>query len=189
MSKRNMFCATCGSTDLSVYFPTPEPVARQVIELAGVREGHQVLEPSAGTGHIARLAAETGATVHCIELQSHMAEQLRRSGLYQTVVTGSFLECKPFPHLVFDRIVMNPPFENGADMDHVEHALQFLAPGGVLVAVLSSMSGLRNRKRDKAFMEVLDRYGAGRTELPRDAFKEAGTNVATCLIRLVRAGE
>ena len=182
MAKRNMFCASCGSTDLSVYFPTPEPVARQVIDMAGILDHHVVLEPSAGTGHIARLAAETGAVVDCIELQRHMVEELRDSGLFNDVWHGDFLH--RVPNGTYDRIVMNPPFENGADMDHVAHALGFLEPDGILVAVMSAMAGERNRRRDKAFAAILERHGAERTELPRDAFKEAGTNVACVLVRL-----
>ena len=184
MAKRNMFCADCGSTNLSVYFPTPEPVARQVIEAAGILDHHTVLEPSAGTGHIAHLAVETGAIVDCIEIQRHMADELRETGLYNSVWHGDFLSRQPE---AYDRIVMNPPFENGADMAHVEHALRFLEPGGVLVAVMSVMAGERNRRADRAFRATVEQHGVERTELPRDAFKEAGTNVATCLIRLEKA--
>ena len=185
MAKRNMFCAACGSTELSVYFPTPEPVARLVIEMADIHSGLAVLEPSAGTGHIARLAAETGAHVDCMEIQSHMADQLRQSGLYRNVWDSNFRHRDPVP--IYDRIVMNPPFETGADMDHVEHAIGFLVRGGVLVAVMSAMAGERNRRRDKAFAAILERHGAERTPLPKDAFKEAGTNVASVLVRLQRA--
>lgn len=185
MSKRNYFCADCGSTNISVYFPTPEPVARLVIEVADIRDCHRVLEPSAGTGNLARLAVEAGGLVDCIEIQQHMIEELERSDLYQWVHGEDFLKVPVQDPPIYDRVVMNPPFENGADMDHVERAIQHLRTGGILVAVVSVMAGERNRKRDKAFAAVLERHNAERLPpLSRDAFKEVGTNVATCLIKL-----
>jgi hypothetical protein len=45
----------------------------------------------------------------------------------------------------FDRVVMNPPFDHGADIKHVEHARKFLKPGGRLVAVVAN--GPRQRER------------------------------------------
>ena len=34
MGKKAMFCTACGSTSVSVFYPTPQPVARRVIEAA-----------------------------------------------------------------------------------------------------------------------------------------------------------
>ena len=186
MARKKMFCAHCGNTDLSVYYPTPEAVGRIVIDQADMASGSlKVLEPSAGTGNLARLAAEAGATVDCIELQGHFAEQLRTSGLYSEVWHGDFLSREPIPR--YDRVIMNPPFERGADMEHVERAIEWLKPGGVLVAVMSSMAGKRRGRKDKAFATVLDRYLASETRLPHGAFAEVGTNVSCVLVRLEKA--
>ena len=38
------------------FFPTPPELAEQIIEAADIRPGHRVLEPSAGTGNLCRLA-------------------------------------------------------------------------------------------------------------------------------------
>jgi len=33
---------------------------------------------------------------------------------------------------------MNPPFENGADIKHIQHAMKMLKPGGRLVAICAN---------------------------------------------------
>ena len=48
----------------------------------------------------------------------------------------------------FDRIVMNPPFDHGADIRHIEHARGKLKPGGRLVAICAA--GPRQRERFEA---------------------------------------
>ena len=190
MAKKNMFCAECGSTELSVYYPTPEAVGRMVIEQADISPGMTVLEPSAGTGNLARLAADADAKVDCMEIQGSFAIGLAQSGLYRNVWHSDFLADTAWETLDrYDRVIMNPPFEKGADMAHVERALGFLKPGGILVAIVSSMTGQRRSKADKAFTELLKRHGATRTELPRGAFAETGTNVACDIVRLEKADD
>ena len=184
MGKKAMFCTACGSTSVSVFYPTPESVACRVIEAASLdRAGLEVLEPSAGTGNLARLAAERGAVVDCVELQAGLAAELSRSGRYRNVWQGDFLSREPCAR--YDRVIMNPPFENGADGAHVEHAAAFLKPGGVLVAVVSRMAGRReSRRADKAFAAFLDGARTRRTPLPENAFKSVGTSVACDLVRV-----
>ena len=181
--KKRMFCSHCGSTELSVFFPTPHDIAEIAIEQARIESpAMTVLEPSAGDGSIARLAAATGANVDCVEIQGHMCDELRATGLYRNVFHGDFLTRAPSD--VYERIVMNPPFENGSDMDHVEHALRFLAPGGLLVAVITSMTGERKRRKDTAFATLLQRHHATRSSLPNGSFKAVGTNVSCDLVVL-----
>jgi 16S rRNA G1207 methylase RsmC len=52
------------------------------------------------------------------------------------VFPGDFLEKIPGLELeMFDRILMNPPFDHGSDIVHIQHARKFLKPGGRLVAI------------------------------------------------------
>ena len=181
--KKRMFCVACGSDELAVYYPTPEAVARTVIEMASIDSDRlTVLEPSAGLGDLARLALERTPHVDCVEIQPALASRLDRSGQYRNVRQGDFLELDAKAE--FDRIVMNPPFEKGADMAHVEHAMAFLRPGGVLVAVVSAMSGRRERRADKAFARRVDPWTTDRQRLPGGAFAEVGTNVVCDILRL-----
>ena len=55
-------------------------------------------------------------------------------GVCKNVLQGDFLEC--FGLGRFDRIVMNPPFADGADIQHITHALRLLRPGGRIVALV-----------------------------------------------------
>jgi 16S rRNA G1207 methylase RsmC len=127
-------------------FPTPPDVARQVVELAEIGPGMEVLEPSAGTGSLiaAIREAEPTATVTTLELVGTLAVRLQRTFAQNVTVRAQDFLGIPTGG-VFDRIVMNPPFDNGADIKHVEHARQFLAEGGRLVAIMAN--GPRQREK------------------------------------------
>src|SRR5690606_4359523 len=112
------------------YFPPPAAVVQRVIELADLKPGMEVLEPSAGSGAIAAAAAERGAVVDCIEQDPGYAAVLADESVARTLTVADFLAVPAEPR--YDRVVMNPPFTRGADMQHVEHALRFLKPDGLL---------------------------------------------------------
>jgi protein-L-isoaspartate O-methyltransferase len=130
-------------------FPTPPHIARQVIELAEIGPGMRVLEPSAGTGALIDAIDSQGKPpVVCVEINHSLAEALRRKHPFTISVTcWDFLRCEVDPPLQgslepgtpvlgrYDRIVMNPPFEHGSDIKHIEHARRMLKPGGRLVAI------------------------------------------------------
>ncbi|MCX4458550.1 hypothetical protein OOK58_42310 [Streptomyces sp. NBC_01728] len=50
------------------WYPTPPAVAFDMLEHASIRVGHTVLEPSAGTGSLAKRAAEEMGIVDCVEI-------------------------------------------------------------------------------------------------------------------------
>jgi 16S rRNA G1207 methylase RsmC len=115
--------------------------------------------------------------VYCIEMNPESAVQLRAKG-YSTVLTSNFLTTPPGSG--YQRIVMNPPFTKNQDIKHVAHALTWLAPGGLLVAVM-----LGNTERPK-LKEVLDGYDWDFIEVPAGAFKESGTNIKTAILTVQR---
>lgn len=176
------------------YFPTSRETAEKVFELAGNVEGLRVLEPSAGCGSLADMARDLGARVTCVEVQEHLAGQLADKG--HDVRLGDFLTMKPASlGELFDVIVMNPPFDLGRDCDHVRHALQFLKPGGRLVAIMSAGTRYREDKRATSFRALVEKVQArprwgGRLDdpfrdLPAGSFAHAGTmvNAVTLAIR------
>lgn len=55
----------------------------------------------------------------------------------------------------FDRIIMNPPFTKQADMRHVAMAVELLAPGGRMVALVSPAYEFRQTSVSKAFKQKL----------------------------------
>lgn len=127
------------------FFPTPADVVSRMIESADLFPGCVVLEPSAGKGNIALEVLKRGAHVTCVERNHQLAEHLRSLSQKWEVLCADFMECFDreacgvcLPVAVFDRILMNPPFENRQDVAHIKHAHQFLKRGGRLVAIASS---------------------------------------------------
>lgn len=164
-------------------FESPEPVVERLMELADVQAGMKVLEPSAGTGNIVAACLERSAKVTAIEIQDECVEAMRRRFEHiadVTVSKGDFLEIRFEQE--FDRVVMNPPFTRGADVDHVVRAWDFVAPGGRLVAVMSaSAKSLEFSARAKGtwLYECIANYGRVE-DLPEDSFE--GTSVRTCVV-------
>ena len=77
------------------YFPTPPDVVDRLMELADVRPGMLVLEPSAGQGAIANACRTAGGEVTCIELMPANAQALRDQR--HSVSERDFLTMQPSP--------------------------------------------------------------------------------------------
>lgn len=159
------------------FFPTPRALVQRMIEEARLEPGKTVLEPSAGKGDIALAARTIGAKVHCIEKNHNLVEHLKKQGL--EAECGDFLTFFPDPRnrLKFDCVLMNPPFEHHEDAKHVQHAFNFLAPRGRLVAIVCSVTGAK-------LQPWIDEKGGTVEQLPAGSFanSERPTNVNTCLI-------
>jgi protein-L-isoaspartate O-methyltransferase len=166
--------------DVPGFFPTPAALVQEMIDLADVRSGHKVLEPSAGIGSIVDLLPE-GVDVVCCEVRPTLVEILAMKGY--KVIEGDFLErfslfdpvdgvgtVKP-EMAQFDRILMNPPFESGQDVDHIRHAFKLLKPGGRLAALCSSGPFFRSDRKSLEFRDWLVSVGAAVDDVPADAFK------------------
>jgi predicted RNA methylase len=175
------------------FFETSETAARNLFKLIGAESlsslaGKMVLEPSAGRGAIADLARDLGGTVHCVEIQTGNAAVLREKR--HQVTQADFLALDPLEWPKFDVIAMNPPFDNGRDCDHVSHALKFLAPGGVIVAIMSARAEFKDDARHRAFRLAIDRMDSvsrwfdGRkwSDMPAGSFAHAGTNINTVMV-------
>lgn len=169
------------------WFPTPPPVVARILMLAGLQPGMKVLEPSAGDGAIAGPAASWGCAVDCVELNAKRATALRAAGFARSVADCDFLNVTPHP--VYDRVLMNPPFAGKADLTHVRHALGFLRPGGLLVAVMAAGVQFREDRATAGFRELVDEAGGEIIPLPDEAFKESGTGIRTVLVTIPAAGE
>lgn len=155
-------------------FPTPEKLASDMVELADIQPGDDILEPSGGTGRIIRaILAKTGKDhgLVAVEIKPHLADVIRTAYRVPTHCRD-FLECAGFIG-TFDKILMNPPFENGADIKHIMHARQFLKPGGRIVAICADGPRQNEKLRPLATDWI---------PLPAGTFKESGTNVNTVLL-------
>lgn len=158
------------------FFPTPERLAVHLVKLANIQEGETVLEPSAGLGHIADeiKKAVPDCFYQCIEYHSGLAEALKLKG--HTTINEDFLTHSG----KYDVIVMNPPFENGQDVDHVNHAFSLLNEGGRLVAIMAN-----NKHRSPDFLEMVASNGYYE-ENPANSFASAfrPTGISTITVYL-----
>ncbi len=163
-------------------------VAKEVMRRAEIGQGCRVLEPSAGTGVLAKAARDRGAEVTCVELQPGLAHELTVLHGFDDVTQGDFLEQTAERLGLFDVIVMNPPFDRGRDCDHVRHAYKFLKPGGRIVSVMSARAEFANDARHKALHDLIaqcdSRWERTWHDLPERSFAHAGTNVNTVTLLL-----
>jgi len=155
------------------FFVTHKETAQRVIEAANIQDGEKVLEPSAGTGNLAEKAREAGGLVKCVEIRPALAEILRLKGF--DTICGDFLDpAEEGDFERFNKIVMNPPFEKGADADHVKIAYSLLKEGGRLVAIMSEGTFFRSDSKAVGFRDWLESVGGGSEKLPDGSFNNPG---------------
>jgi Domain of unknown function (DUF3560) len=150
-------------------YETPPELAAHMRNLADVQPGHKVLEPSAGLGALVR---DVWCTALClVEIVPQLARRLEKDFPKAVVLCADFLD--PSLQLgTFDRILMNPPFEKGIDVRHVQKARALLAPGGILVGICAG--GPRQK-------EALEKHAVSWEPLADGTFKQAGTMVSAVL--------
>ena len=171
------------------WFPTPRKVAEKAVQYAQIsctpsyRPGWTILEPSAGEGGLAEVIREVAPTdthIVCCEIHPDRCATLRAKGF--ATVEADFIAQQPQP--IYDRIIMNPPFDQQRDIDHVAHAVRFLKPGGKLVAIMSASVEFRQNKKSAAFRALIEKMDGSIHDLPPGSFEESGTMVNTCIVVL-----
>ena len=171
------------------YFNTPREVITKMIGLADLHLDQRILEPSAGQGHIADMIVDYLSNGNMEDVNISLCETLpenttilKEKGYYPE---GNFFEfaehCKE-NKIYFDRILMNPPFEKQADIDHVTTAYNLLADNGILVAIMSSGVTFRENKKTIQFRENVLNYQTHIEEFPPRTFEK--TNVKSVLVRI-----
>lgn len=184
-------------------FETPLPLGAVAVERLELQPGMRVLEPSAGRGALVRalILAQSRLHIEAMEavdeniagklaaLLSDRANDLRLTGVFN-VVHGDFTLAEPGRTWSepFDRILMNPPFSKRQDIQHVRHAYKFLAPGGVLVAIMSAGVKYRDDKLGREFRDFVKLHEGCIWDNPERSFAESGTDVRTVMVRIRRTG-
>lgn len=161
-------------------FYTPRDLAMRVQNLVGdIEPGSMLLEPSAGRAALLE-GLPKGTIIHCCELEEKNRQYLTDQGY--TLVGDDFM--KYATNQLYDVILANPPFTKNQDMMHVRKMYDLLADGGVLVSVMGTGWQRNSLKRHIAFREWILEIGAEVIDVPEGAFKESGTTVATCIVKI-----
>jgi len=163
------------------YFPTPKELVSKMIFAANLRQhGLTILEPSAGKGDVAdeirRLYPNLNLNV--VEWDYSLREILKAKG--HNVVGTDFLKHDEY----YDRIIMNPPFEKGQDIDHVRHAYNLLNPSGAIVSIMSEGTFCRQDKKATTFRKWLSLVEGTSKKLEQGIFQasERPTGVASRIV-------
>lgn len=170
------------------FFPTPQTLGSETVAKAQIKEGETIVEPSAGLGHLAEVIAEMHPdnNLTCIEIYNPLAEALKLKGF--NTIEADFLQFST----KFDKIIMNPPFENGQDINHVIHAYNLLNDGGRLVAIMAGNKFNKEQHsntvkglQEKQFEELVNNYGSWENNPVgsfASAFRPTGVNTITVII-------
>jgi hypothetical protein len=157
------------------YFPTPSQVVSRMLELADIKAGMTILEPSVGKGSIIDGIKDAHSDLFpslkfvLCELSYTLRQILEAKG-YKDVIDADFLTVNP---VAVDRVIMNPPWGKDAKesaAEHIQHAYKFLKPGGRLVAICDEGCFFRSFKRDEEFRLWLRSQGAEDERLEPGAF-------------------
>ena len=168
--------------DIPGYFPTPTAIAEIVVDKADLKAGMSVLEPSAGKGNLARVIIKHPVALDVIECQYSLRKILELQEF--NLIAHDFLEYIG----QYDRVVMNPPFEDGEHIRHIRHAYACLVTGGRLVAIVPRGFGNKRGKLYEEFTQWLRDKQAQVESLPDNAFRESDrpTGVQTCMVVIDR---
>jgi hypothetical protein len=152
-------------------FQTPTALAARLVALIGTPA--RCLEPSAGLG---RLLDHITSPCVAVEIAPQLAAELfRQNRPNVTLKQRDFLAIDPAELGQFEGVAMNPPFHMRADIRHVLHARQFLAPGGTLAALC-----LDTPHRETALRHLCSTW----EKIEAGAFRAEGTGVACILLTI-----
>lgn len=143
------------------FYPSTEALASKVYWKAKIEGQLTVLDPTAGNGVLldkiklgSSSSYRTKAETFAIEIEQDLRYILQGKG-HQVIGSDFWQYSEP---VKFDRIIMNPPFNQGAKM--VLRAWEFLKDGGILISTLN-IATLENQhtKERELLSNLIDQYG------------------------------
>jgi hypothetical protein len=156
------------------YYQTQEAEAKRAVSFCDIDETHECLEPSAGQGGIVKYMPKS---TQCVEISKVQSAILKAKGY--NVVCEDFLEwSKTAGH--YDRIVMNPPFNDNQAKEHVIAASGLMKQNGKLVAIIPA--SFKNKI-------LVDGMKHEWSEVIENAFSVTGTNVSVIMLKLTKGIE
>jgi len=198
------------------FFPTPESVAKRVVELCGLDkldwENIQmgecglvgapfILEPSAGQGallkaipdnvkyHIKEMIVEPNEeNARVLNELGHIVEEMTFEKFYNKCRYNKGMEYEEYSKVYgnITHVIMNPPFSESRDIKHTMMAYNMLKDGGTLVSIVSENALWYKNGNSREFRQWLTDVDAYIEPVPYGAFKESGTTVDTVIIKVVK---
>ena len=164
------------------YYPTTDPAGDRLLD--GVKlNGKVVFEPSAGEGYIVRRSLAAGAKdVLAVELYEPFHEPLRRAG--GRIIGRNIFDVTPDDVANVDVVLMNPPFSGAQDVKHVEYVLSIVPENVEIHAIMSGAVLVNSNRIYEGFRTLLDAFGIKPEDLPAGTFKDSGTQVKSCIVRI-----
>lgn len=148
-------------------FSTPPAIAYLLTYLLNLKEGEQVLEPSAGTGSLAVWSRGIGLLTHTNEIDSRRRFLLEQIGFAPTSFNAEFINDFLSPEISADCVLMNPPFSSNGGRTknnsskfgfrHVESALERLKKGGKFGIILGEAGGLDTKTGNDFWRKLAER--------------------------------
>lgn len=112
-------------------------------------------------------------------LGSNRVRLMNEDGQMITYFDREELELVKMNGINYDRIIMNPPFSDRRDAEHIYHAFDLLADDGVMVAIAGEGVFFGKDKAAQGFQEWLDKVGAEVTPLDAGTFNDPSLPVTT----------
>ena len=164
------------------FFETPSDLVKILMGLLDPQKNDLVFEPSAGRGAIVDEVLKYTKNIEMNEI-----EEINNNILYDKYPTltnygTDFLKLAPAD--MYSKIIMNPPFSKGQDVEHFLHAWRFLAPGGTLVSVMSDSCLYKTTRSYQKFQGLLGCNESLAIQVHQGAFKESGTLVGSRIIKV-----
>lgn len=171
------------SFNIPGFFPTSDNLILMMLKEAQIRPGEVILEPSAGIGSICDHIKEyhPNCIVDCVEINHSLVEilNLKKHNPYHGDIFDYNVSIK------YDKIIMNPPFENNQDIEHVMHCYEnYLKEGGRLIALTSIGAYKNTRTINNRFKQWLSTKPYSIQEIS-NAFNGAFRNTSVSVILFV----
>ena len=169
------------------FHSTPDALGARMIEKIDILNNYDVLEPSAGCGALADKVREyvesngrKNVNIDVCERSYELREILKLKDY--NIVSNDFLTLEP--NKKYDLIIMNPPFEKGADIKHIQHAFKMLAPGGQLISIMAAGNMQKDQKKYIEFQQFVNDNGGYTEKVDAGAFKESRTMVSSMILKI-----
>lgn len=168
------------------FFATPPELAAQVVELADIQPQDKVCEPSAGRGALIEAMRQACKLnqVWVSELDARNKPYLEKYGVYFN--DDDFLQTDSQYNNFFEVVIANPPFTKDQDIQHIMKMYDVCSPGGRVVSFASIGWQRGSKKKQIYFRDWINKVHAEVIPIPAGAFKESGTSVETCIIKIIK---